>query len=315
MRFLKILFLVIFIFLFYLTLKNIDLELFLNQFNNGFLLALLLSQISILMSAIFFTIRHIFFIDKNIKFTIVFNAIVLSIGLNYIIPGRVSELIKATYIREKSDIGFSIGIGAVFLERFADLIILAFIAVVCITFFTMDLQNNSLYIILTLICLIVLVVFCEKYILFITDKIIRNQKLKNFLNTTYLHIKKQVLTKKFIIGLLYTVVIWFFSALTIFIFLNIAGEIKLDTLEILMILLGGSIGLAIPALPGGLGAFEAIIVAILMKYGYEFNSALALAIGLRLNNMLLVLPYTLIIALKNGTGLKNLYQDIRKKDL
>ncbi len=314
MRFVKILFLMIFIFLFYLTLKNIDLELFLNQYNSNFLLALVLSQIPSLMASVFFTVRHIFFIDKNLKFTIAFNAIVLSIGLNYIMPGRVSELIKATYIREKSNIGFSIGMGAVFLERFADLIILAFIAIVCITFFTMDLQNNSLFIILVLICSIVVVIFCEKYILFIIDKIIRNQKLKNFLNTTYLHIKKQILTKKFIIGLLYTFVIWFCSALTIFIFLNIAGEIKLDAVEILMILLGGSIGLAIPALPGGLGTFEAIIVAILMKYGYEFNSALALAIGLRLNNMLFVVPYSLWIAFRNGTGLRKLYKDLRNKD-
>ncbi len=298
----------------YFTIKNINFEIFLNNFDNDFMFALLLSQIFIFINFIIFTNRHIFFIDKNLKFTIAFNAIVLSIGLNYIIPGRVSELIKATYIREKSNIGFSIGMGAVFLERFADLIILAFIAVVCITFFTMDLQNNSLFIILVLICSIVVVIFCEKYILFIIDKIIRNQKLKNFLNTTYLHIKKQILTKKFIIGLLYTFVIWFFSALTIFIFLNIAGEIKLDAVEILMILLGGSIGLAIPALPGGLGTFEAIIVAILMKYGYEFNSALALAIGLRLNNMLSVVPYSLWIAFKNGTGLRKLYKDLKNKD-
>lgn len=80
----------------YFTIKNINFEIFLNNFDNDFIFALLLTQIFIFINFIIFTNRHIFFIDKNLKFTIAFNAIVLSIGLNYIMPGRVSELIKAT---------------------------------------------------------------------------------------------------------------------------------------------------------------------------------------------------------------------------
>ncbi|RXJ54422.1 lysylphosphatidylglycerol synthase transmembrane domain-containing protein [Candidatus Marinarcus aquaticus] len=313
MKLIKILFFILVLFLIYFSIKNIDIELFFNNFDRDFINALLFAQIPIFISSIFFTLRHMFFIDKALRFSIAFNAMLLSVGLNYIVPGRISELIKATYIRDKSNIGFSIGIGAVFLERFADLIVLASIALAGLTFFAMDIQGNSLIIVMFLICLIVAVIYFEKNILFLLNKLVLNKKLNNFLNTTYQHIKSQVFTKKFIIGLIYTFVIWFFSSLTIFVFLNIAGEIKLSSLEILMILLGGAIGLAIPALPGGIGTFEAIVVTILIKYGYDFNSALALAIGLRINNMLFVLPYALIIAFKNGTGLNKLYKDLRKK--
>ncbi|MDX4048461.1 lysylphosphatidylglycerol synthase transmembrane domain-containing protein [Aliarcobacter skirrowii] len=313
MKTIKILFFILLLFLFYVSIKNIDIKLFIDNFDSDFTKGLLFAQIPIFASAIFFTIRHMFFINKSLSFSIAFNAMLLSVGLNYVLPARVSEFIKATYIKEKSNIEFSVGIGAVFLERFADLIVLSIITFSSLVFLAIDLQGSSFIFILPFIGLVALIIYLEKYILIIIEKVIPYNRVKNFLKNTYIHIRKQLFTKKFIIGLLYSFFIWFFSALTIFVFLNIAGEIQLNSTQVLLILIGGSIGLAIPALPGGLGTFEAIVVTILMKYGYDFNSSLALAIGLRINNMLLVLPYALIIAFKNGTGLKNLYQDLKKK--
>lgn len=309
----KILFFIFLSILTYFIIRHIDFKLFLDKFNADFFIALCFSQTFILFGLIFFVIRHIFFIGIKINFLIVLNAMILSVGLNFILPGRISELIKATYIRDKTGLGFSIGMGAVFLERFADLIILVFISFAGIAFFTINIQNNSLYIVLTIIIVICLGIYLEKYILLIINKVVRYERLKNFLNSAYLHIKGQLFTKKFSIGLLYSFVIWVCSALSIFTFLNIAGTIELGIIQVMIILLGGSLGLAIPALPGGLGTFEAIVVTILMKYGYDFNTALALAIGLRINNMIIILPYALIIAFKNGTGLKKMYQDLRQR--
>jgi len=312
----KVIQLIIIIILVYFFISKIDINNFLLKFNFNFFIAILIAQVPLLISIFLTAYRHLYFVNNtNLNFSIALKAIIIGIGFNYILPGRISELLKATYIREKCNIPLGVGVGSVFLERFTDLIVVAFLGLISIVFFAL---NFNIYLALSILgialLIIIIVIYYEEYILIMIQKIIRWQPLQDLINKIFSHVRQQLNKEKLFYGLLQGIIIWFFSALTVGVFMNIAGDQEFNTIAVITLLIGGAIGLAIPALPGGLGTFEAVAVVVIMKFGYDFDTAIALAIGLRLSNMILVLPIALILSTKNGTGLYKAISDFRERD-
>jgi len=312
-RFVKIIQLFIIAILIYFFISKIDISNFLLKFNFNFFMAILIAQVPLFISIFLTAYRHLYFVNNpNLNFSIALKAIIIGTGFNYILPGRISELLKATYIRDKCNIPLGIGVGSVFLERFTDLIVVAFLGLVSIIFFALDF---NIYLALSILgisfLLIIVIIHYEAYILSMIQRIIKWKTLQDLIKNIFSHIHQQLNKEKLFYGLLQGITIWFFSALTVGVFMNIAGDLEFNTIAVITLLIGGAIGLAIPALPGGLGTFEAVAVVVMMKFGYDFDTALALAIGLRLSNMLLILPLALIISTKNGTGLYKLINDAK----
>jgi len=295
-------------------LKNINFDNFIERFNTSFVTAIIVAQIPILIALLLASYRHLYFVDdKRLKFSVALSAFIIGTGYNYILPARISELLKATYIKEKSQIPLSIGVGAVFLERLNDMIIISFLGLVSILFFALDLNIYlALSIFTTSLAFIVGVVLFKDHILYLAEKIIRWEGLQQFLSKVLIQISTQVSSKRFLIGLLLGASIWGFSILVVGTFMNIAGDFEFGVIATITLLIGGAIGLAIPALPGGLGTFEAVAVAVMMKYGYDFDSSMALAIGMRISNMILIVPAALAISVINGTGLYSTITNFKK---
>jgi uncharacterized membrane protein YbhN (UPF0104 family) len=62
-----------------------------------------------------------------------FRAVSLAQGLNVLVPGRLSEGLKATYLRQKAGVPLSDALAALVIERLLDLAILGAISVVVIS--------------------------------------------------------------------------------------------------------------------------------------------------------------------------------------
>lgn len=101
-----------------------------------------------------------------------------------------------------------------------------------------------------------------------------------------------------------TLLAWAFLVLGTIAFLNSAAPNTLRWEEAMIVFVFTSIGGAIPALPGGLGTYEAAAVLALQRFGLDFNESLALALGLRLCNIALTVPWALLVATRSGTGLR-----------
>lgn len=284
-----------------------------SEYDRAFFVAVLLAQVPLFASLFMTTYRHILFIgEPSVKFSVGFNAIILSTGLNNIVPGRIAELIKVTYIRDHADKSYSSCLSAVILERLADLIILAILTITGAFFLSIE-SNIYLPVLLTIgsFLLISSIIYFEKELFLFLKKFVRWKKLRHLLQDLLIRVKRDVLSSKFICGLFLGAVTWFFLIATFGIFLNSAGSIELDIIAVTTVLVAAAVGISIPIFPGGLGTVEASIVFVLMKYGYDLEGAVALAIGLRLTNLTLVLPYSLIIAQLNGTGLLKLVKDVK----
>lgn len=302
--------------LIYLFISKIDINNFLLKFNFNFFIAIMIAQVPLFISIFLTAYRHLYFVNnKNLNFLVAFNAIIIGIGFNNILPGRVSELLKATYIRKKCGIPLGMGVGAVFLERFTDLIVVSILALISIVFLTLDFNVYLALSVLSISFLMIFVIiYYEEYILLFIQKIIKWQTLQDLINKIFTHIRQHLNRKKLLYGLLQGMGIWFFSALTVGIFMNIAGDLEFNTIAVITLLIGGAVGLAIPALPGGLGTFEAVAVVVMMKFGYDLDTSLALAIGLRISNTILIFPLALIISTKDGTGLNKIISDFKTRN-
>ena len=310
----KVLQVFIIIGLIYFFFVEIDFQKMLYFFNIQFMMAILLAQVPIFIATFLTGLRHVYFINMNVSILKGFYAVVISNGFNNILPARISEVLKATYLRDKCKVPFSIGISAVFLERLIDLMIVSLLVLTLTLFLAVDMNTTIAFIMLSISLIgMFITVFFQKKIFKVIEKYVKWKRLQSFIHGVLVHVTKNFNSVRLINGLLLGISIWCFSSLTVGIFINVAGSIELGALPVITILIAGAIGLAIPGLPGGLGVFEASIVTVLLYYGYNLEYATALAIGLRLSNILFIFPFSLYLAMFGGTGLKNIIFDIKNK--
>ncbi|MEE8057575.1 MAG: lysylphosphatidylglycerol synthase domain-containing protein, partial [Pseudomonadales bacterium] len=79
-----------------------------------------------------------------------------------------------------------------------------------------------------------------------------------------------------------TGVVWLGALFAYWIFLQLDGSVALGWNSVLIVYLVATLGLTVTVTPGGLGTFEAVVSAVLVAYGYTWESAFLSSIGLRI---------------------------------
>ena len=291
--------------------KKIDFEIFWSHFDLGILRGIIFAQIPIIISVFIVTHRYLFLLDSSsLKFRHVFNSMILSFGLNNVLPGRSSEFIKATYLKKKSNIPLVTSIGVIFVERFIDLIVLILVGVVAF-FFTIKKLHIDIY-----IPVLISVVFIIAFIFFYNPLVkvagwFEFGNVRNILRKILNEIKNRLTWEVFIKGVMLGFLYWGSLIVSALIFFFCAGADNLDYQVVTVIYIVATFGGAIAILPGGLGTFEAAVVLVLKNYGYDFDEALVFAVGLRMVNLLILLPWSLFIALSQGIGIRHIMRKAR----
>jgi uncharacterized membrane protein YbhN (UPF0104 family) len=285
------------------------------------LTGIIFCQIPLFLGIIPIGIRLAVFIGKPYtKFTQAAKAVILSSGFNFFLPWRISELIKPFFLYLKANIPISEGLSAVFLERITDIIIITCFALTILWVNYVNLNLLSiLFTLIFLITLLTLIGLAEKHILKML-LLIPFKRLKLFLSKIISHIALNLRNGIIFKGFFWGIVGWLCSFSGLVIFMTLSGSIPLNLFQCMLLFIATSIAYAIPALPGGIGSYEAGAVIVLKQFNYGVEEALVLSIGLHLSQLISILFLTSIILIKDDLKLSSIIRDVRrylnsKKDL
>ena len=309
---LRALFLVILLGVF---LWKVDLQSFFVYFNLQALQNVLLIQPMVLAGLFLVGIRFMFLLGKPApKLYSTFKAIMLAYGLNCVIPGRIAELVKASYLRERAMVPFSVGVAAVLLERTMDIIFLGVMTLIGIGF----LFPGSPPFLLGLAPLLGGFLFSltrkENFWRWVSA-LIPWRRLQKGVQDILRHSAARLRGADFFLAVLFGIAAWMlsFSTVALFLFLYSDGSIPFDFWGSMAVFMAITIGVTIPVLPGGFGTYEAGAVFALGRLGYSFESALAMAVTLHLGQVLASVVGSMIILSQEKIGVATIFKQIFSK--
>lgn len=217
----------------------------------------------------------------------------------FFVPGRVTEVLKPLYYYKTRQLPISVGVSVLIVERIFDVIAVIAIALIALNFITLPSQGLSstitnLTIALSLILLLVIVIalrFPDTVVKLVG--VLPFQALQKFIVSSFHSFREGLAYGVRYWSILLTLLVWTGSVGLYWLFLQLDGGVDLEINQIVIVFLIATLGITITITPGGLGTFEAAVTLILQQYGYDFDTALASAIGLRL---VAFLPNALIAA-------------------
>ncbi len=208
-------------------------------------------------------------------FTASFNAGMLGLGLNNVLPAKLGELAKAAYLRRSAGVPLGQAMGMVFWERFADLHALIAMALFAAAFHGKHLAVVPLAAVVGGLwaCLIVLRLWPGLAPRLVS--LLYFARLKAFAADVLDHLAERRGGRFFAVLALATALTWGLYCLQYYIILWGAAGLGLTFGQVLSVFVFGALGLAVPSSPGGVGVYEAVMVAVLTGLGVDKEQALA----------------------------------------
>ena len=285
-----------------------------NSFSSQHIEALLISQpIQFLLISIASYRLAILIQNNSNKILIFFQAYILSIGFNTFLPGRISEIVKVTYLKEWLNIPATNSSVGVIVERLIDFLTL--IGLVLLGFGSLWLDSNFFLFASIFGLIVVFLIFISIY----SDLICRFidtlpfNRLKDNLKNIVLKFKETLGSQGFTLALILSIFLWVGSYLMLLLILKTIYGSGISMNDTIIIFSAMCLGRSIPGLPGGIGIYEAAIV-IAMKYiGFGFSESLATAITIHASQIFFVTLVSLILFVKKGLGLSFLIKKFKRK--
>ena len=285
--------------------EKIHLSLLWKHFDASLLTCMLTIQPIVLTAIFLFSLRFSYLIPSpKPSFLQIFKALTLTMGLNNMLPGRISELVKPAYLKEHAGIPIRTSLAAVLLERGIDIFILGALTAVCITTQLVHVTILWVSVFLILLVCIALILFFDRSML---DFIARHlhHKLRPAVEYFIHYTSTSLRQKYFYAAVACSLGGWFLSFLTVDAFLQMSVDPGIGRIATFTVFVATVIGIAIPAIPGGFGTYEAGAVMVLGEYGIGYERALAVAIALHLGQILFyVLGAVLILTFERVGALR-----------
>jgi len=206
----------------------------------------------------------------------------------FFIPGRVTEILKPLYYYKTRQLPIPDGISVLIVERIFDVIAVIAIALIAVNFIALPTGDlaatiTSLTIVLS-IFLVVVIIMALRFPNLIEKLIglLPFQALRKFVVSAFHAFRAGLAHGIRYWSIVLTLLVWAGSVGLYWLFLQFDGGVALGINQIVIVFLIATLGITITITPGGLGTFEAVVTLILQQYGYNFETALASAIGLRL---------------------------------
>jgi len=251
--------------------------------------------------------------NNSNKILVFFQAYILSIGFNTFLPGRISEIVKVTYLKEWLNIPATNSSVGVIVERLIDFLTL--IGLVLLGFGSLWLDSNFFLFASIFGLIVVFLIFISIY----SDLICRFidtlpfNRLKDNLKNIVLKFKETLRSQGFTLAIILSIFLWVGSYLMLLLILKTIYGSGISMNDTIIIFSAMCLGRSIPGLPGGIGIYEAAIV-IAMKYiGFGFSESLATAITIHASQIFFVTLVSLILFVKKGLGLSFLIKKFKRK--
>lgn len=236
-------------------------------------------------------------------FSTAFNAGMLGLGLNNVVPAKLGELAKAAYLRRFAGISLGQGMGMVFWERFADLHALILMALFAAAFHGMRLAVVPLAAAVAglWVCLAALRLWPG-----LAPRLARLAyfpRLRTLAADGLAHLAERRGARFFAVLALATAVTWGLYCAQYYIFFWWGAGLDLTAGQVLSVFVFGALGLAAPSTPGGVGVYEAVMVAVLTSLGVDKEQALAAGLVYHAIYYLPVTAYALGLLARGGPTL------------
>lgn len=284
-----------------------------DSFNSTILLSSIITMSVLLVALLPQAVRlQRLCLPNKLSFFITAKSIVLSLGLNNLLPARISEFVKPIYLRDKASLPFAKGINAMLVERISDIICLAILSLFCV-------GTNFDFIRWELLGSIALLLATGLYFLPRFEATLQH-KMKSLIPTNFgkrvafrmlNEMCKSVKSGKITMAILTGGVCWGLSTIAVIIFITIAGNGQADIEAGLSFFVFTTFAYMLPSLPAGLGLYEAAGVIALKPFGYSTEEALALSLGLHIAVILPITLGTCIILLTEHIGLNSFIDEIK----
>lgn len=282
------------------------------NFDTRHLLSALYVQPIVLLGLFLQGVRHAVLIDQpGLSYLTATKAVALSQGLNLLLPARLSEVLKATYLRDRAKVPMSAGVSAVLLERTVDLIIVGLLGFGSLFFFAAMVSKALVWTFIVMAAIILCIALWGGGVILAFVRVLPWPRIGGLVEHAYLHFASTLKKRGFFLGLGLGFLIWGTSFLNVYLLLSIAGSPPLGMHGALLVFVCTTIGGAVPALPGGLGIYEAAAVFALTSLGYSFADALTLAVTIHGAQLVLPLLLALVVMLTERLGLSSLIKDLR----
>jgi len=237
-----------------------------------------------------------------------FKAIILCYGANVVLPARVSELLKATYLRDHAGVALGTGLAAVFVERIVDVLMLGVFALAAAAVFVTGVKAPAALMALAALALLFGMPLIAPSVKLLAARV-PSERIRAFVHRFVEHAVERMTHRTFWVVLALSALMWLTSLTGIAALFAIVGSIPIGVTGALVVFVASTIGGAVPALPGGFGTYEAGVVFALRDYGYDFNEALALALTLHGSQIVMACTLAPLIAFREHTGVRTLIAD------
>lgn len=243
-----------------------------------------------------------------------FNAEVLGLGLSNVIPAKGGELVKALYMRREAGMSLSRSLSVVFWERFFDLNAVFVLGLMAAVFMEEAAIAVSLGVFTMAVWGVLLAVRKWPSLAPRFSRLLIFEKLKMFFTETVSRTAEGLRPGYLSGAVLYTLPMWISYYYEYHFLLFSAAGFDLSLTAGLSIFLLGALGLAAPSSPGGLGVYEAVIVAALGLYGIEKERAVAAGLVFRFFQYGPITTYALVLMARKGLPLKRYSVDMSEEE-
>ncbi len=235
-----------------------------------------------------------------------FNASILGIGANNILPAKAGEAAKALYLSRSGGLAVGETLGMVFWERFSDLHMLLVVGVAAAAL------QHRLSVVLPLagvvmgMWIVILAIRVRPSLGEILVRLAYFPRLRGLAADMVGQLSRPRAGGFFAVLMAYGAATWALYALQFFCLLPWGAGLDLTVAQTLAVFAMGAAGLALPSSPGGVGVFEAVMVAALAMYGVDREQALAAGLVFHMSLYVQTTIYALAVFAFSGLRLRAL---------
>jgi uncharacterized membrane protein YbhN (UPF0104 family) len=296
--------------LFVVAALNLDLAEFRERFTSPMLFAVLAVQPLMAVALLMAALRLWVLVGRrNAALLACIKSVLLSHGMNVVLVGRLSELLKVSYLAQHSSVTVATGVAALVLERVTDILIFVVLAAVAVQGY---LATNMLLLLVAAITAAALwLVPRYKAGIGAGLGLLPGTRIREFAQDMLARFCEAIASGSFKMSSMIGIAGWACNFAGMYLMINALGSIQLPWIAVVGVFVAATIGGAAPALPGGFGTFEAGAVAVLSAYGYPFSEALSLAIAIHVSQLPISIIGALIVASRERLGVPILWRGPR----
>lgn len=290
-------------------LWTLDVRRLADYMSAGLLLAVVAAQPVLAVGCMIFAVRLRYLVGRDISWKLAFSAFVLPIGLNVLVPARLSELVKPVYLNRAANVPLVEAMAVLVQERALDLVALGLLALVVLP--AAYLTVSAVLWLTSAIAIAATVPLLAKlaaaYVVPCLPE--RLAPLGRFVEAL------GALDGFGRYGILFTMTLlgWLASLLSVYTVLSLGATQPMTLGQSSTVFLLTILGGLIAVLPAGAGTFQAAAMVGLVSFGLSNEESLILAIALQIAALAFPVAYLIVVAAFKGGDLDLIRLFTRRK--